>query len=539
MFIYINIITIYHLTHVDFFNIFRFPSKLPHNPHPDRNVLNSLFLEAPYMAKRLPEGASLSTYLLVAQQIASLIVLIPTQFWSNGARRFYPHIILTTFVVSVLSCIVLIFWSLETINKFSIVFLAIAVITSILGYISTTYYFPFVSLYRVRYTNSYTLGLGFNLAFTAIISLIQDSGGDNPRFNHKIYFVIILISHIVAFIGVLWILFSDAAKTQLVSYVPPGEQQEDKEPCTHQLLAQQGTSISKQIRDYETKYPPAQVGYYRKLSSWRVLRAYIFPPLVQGLLAFLAFGIVPSLLPFAAGSYYKGSSIYMYSVSLLYIVDPVARALYSLRVKEFARVRHIGLMTGLCLVFGFLICLLAGMSPKDTWIRDNKNGGAIPITLAILCGFTYAAAFTGSYTIMFNIGTEVDDDKLYSLEVEKRKSDKQLKQEHETPTASNTSRLVDDASVPSSPTADIELQDSPTTEKPIEDNAIVDVAKDHTGPCPLCDADAARRDALRQIIYRLSGFALQFGSCAGTFIGAALAVFTSTIPEPVPYVPVP
>jgi len=508
-----------------------------------RNVLNSLFLEAPYFINEnntllpngaLPEKAQLSTWLLIAQQIASALVLFscfffdPVTFAPAKARFYYACIIVVTLILSILCSIVLMIWSTYTVGKLSLPFLLMAIITSILGYVSTTYYLPFVSLYKVTYTNAYTVGLGFSLAFTAIISLAQDSGANTPRFDHRGFFGIILASQVIAFVGAAWIIWSDAAKTQLVSYIAEGEEgkQTDEEPCEHQIAASHGTPISQQLRNYELKYKPAQVGFFREFSNWSVLKQYWYPPLYQFLLAFLAFGIVPGLLAFATGSYHNGNTVYMWSISLLYIVDPVARVIYALPFKFFSRVWHVNIMVVICLGLGFFICLIAGLSP-DQWLRQEKNGGILVIVLSAFQGWCYSSSFVMSYTVMFNIGTEVSDDTMYDLEKEKKKSDKQLLKEHNGPKAHASSLVPIDAD-------SVELT-TPVSDEPQKDEEkTVNVEHKKGDPCPMCKMDAERRDNLRQTIYRLSGFGLQIGSAVGSFTAAGLTVFSSTIPDPVP-----
>jgi uncharacterized membrane protein YvlD (DUF360 family) len=582
------------------------------------------------MVKRLPEGSTVSTYLLIAQQIASFIVLIPTQFLGNRASRFYPHIIIATLIISLLSCIVLMLWSLKSVNGFSLPFLSMAVVTAVLGYISTTYYLPFTSLYKLYLTNAYTLGLGFSLAFTAILSIIQDSGSDRPRFDHKVFFGIILASQVVSFIGVMWIVLSDGAKSQLQA----GQQSDSSlmnnntNPCPHTIDG---------LPNQSNKTIPSATNF----SSWKVLFHFPWPATWQAALAFLGFGLVPSLLPFASGSYYNGNSVYMWCLTF-YIIDPIARAIYSLNIHQFSRQRHVTLLTIICLVFGFLISLLAGMSPNHTWARSSKQGGAIPICLALGFGFFYAAAFTSSYNNAYQLAENATSAEMDGLEVVKEEkklvagegssddghhqsssspgqqqqtagqqrqnhlhhiaSDPQIypsdelqvpltlsppihslsPQPHEiievalSPHQQGNEQIppslqppttavaaIPGTDVPTSMTGssttnhnDETIQFSPQTRYGSMDDsfetynqiakggvaATATMTTSTTGlttttrtpqQCELCRYEAIRREALRQVIYRIAGFALQFGSCIGTFLGASLTVFTDTIPEPV------
>lgn len=410
-----------------------------------------------------------------------------------------------------------------------------AVVTSMIGYISSTYYLPFVSLYKIRYTNAYTLGLGCSLAFTALMSLAQDSGGTNPRFGYRGFFGIMLGSNVVAFGAACWIIFSKAAQTQLVTYQAEESTTNavDLKPedlCAHQQLVSQGIPIEQQQLQHNQKYPAPQQGYVRKFSYFRVGKMYWYAPLIQGILAFFGFGIVPSLLYFAAGSYHNSTTIYMWALTLLYLVDPFARALYGTNIRELSRLRHLTITTGCCIIVGGVICILAGIAPNGLPHRDSKYGGALPIVLAAVCGWFYASSFTGSYALMFNCGSECSEDDLYALEKEKKMG-------AEEAAAAKAAQPKGSSLVGN--TADggkgVELQAIKDGEQQqvaaTSGNNITPCAPDQ---CPMCLQDSLRRDELRQALYLISGMCLQVGSFIGTMLGAGLTVFSTVIPAPVP-----
>jgi hypothetical protein len=146
--------------------------------------------------------------------------------------------------------------------------------------------------------------------------------------------------------------------------------------------------------------------------------------------------------------------------------------------------------------------------------------------------------------MMFNLGTECDPDALYKLQKQVRLSDNELIVEQSQPSEQHLGAIViHDESITtqsvgtgdyrnSSITISIPIEVEPNLTK--DSHQTVNASFDHpNAPCPICTRDALDRDALRQMIYRLSGLGLQLGSFLGTFLAASLTVFSATLPDPV------
>eukprot|EP00933_Yihiella_yeosuensis_P082187 TRINITY_DN95970_c0_g1_i1.p1 TRINITY_DN95970_c0_g1~~TRINITY_DN95970_c0_g1_i1.p1 ORF type:complete len:455 (-),score=44.26 TRINITY_DN95970_c0_g1_i1:187-1551(-) len=359
--------------------------------------INAVFVESSFMVNELPEGWSLTTWIVLALQAANLAVLLVMQ---PLLRKFEPmhaasSMMLLLFAISSLSLMAAGFYrTTESIwgTDHSVGLLLLTFLGGLASCGSSLVFYPLAASFPRRYTTALAIGEGLSGSVAGLIGILQSHAkGGSLLFSTSTYFLVIA-----------FICCTSVAALSFIAYHPWAALHRQFTCSTENGHAQTsidaGSCIALDASADETGTHSGQVVVDSDLSFFQAFLQFRGCYLALLLGAALSFGIIPSVNPAACLPYPDGQNVLLWSNVMVYGFDPISRL--ATAFFAFKRMSVLTVIFSIAATWIFLIALdknrfPAGMSPAT----GIMSSGALPVLLNMV----FAAAFGYARTMAFLI----------------------------------------------------------------------------------------------------------------------------------------
>ena len=410
------------------------------------------------------QGNKLGVLMLTAEQLA---YIFPLSFMYKRRQRDYPRssqefdiwtLLIAGFVISVLLSQ---YWDFQGpiagVNH-SIGLLVLSFLTGAVCSSTGVVFTPYLASLPSTYTSAHTAGAGLSGLVVAALSLIADSGASNPRISVSTYFQILSFVFLLSILSFMYVhskvgdpksiayqrivgdtagaatLAAAAAASETVKLSPiepahyqvqtVGEASEegygaiegggggggghtanvaaedDYQPSQTHRRSATGSSVRSTASRTNAASSSSSSSSSSSQSSplWPIFT-------LQCLLAALAYGIVPSVLPLACSGYTDSSRVLMASTVGFMVADPLGKL-----ATSFFHTGKVFISGFITICFAGILLFVAIQSPTSPPFSEVPEGGLIPIVANTLFSFTFS--FT-SISIFFNQSRRKDSDEAY------------------------------------------------------------------------------------------------------------------------------
>ncbi|CAK9037025.1 unnamed protein product [Durusdinium trenchii] len=318
--------------------------------------INSVFVQSSFLVYSQPEGWSLTTWIVVALQLANLgalLLLRPLVRRAPADWRTSALLLLLGVCASVVlaagAChsTAWLFGAERSTGLLTMTFVA-----GIASCGSSLVFYPFASTFPRRYTTALAIGEGLSGSAAGVLGMLQNSGAIARSSTGAFAF-----SAVLGAVALLGLLFLDRHPYAKLCHEPP---QACEESMSGRATSNCGTS------------------------DWR----HFYPSFVAVFVgAALNFGLLPSLNPLACSHYGNSQTVLLWSNAVIYGFDPVSRLM-----TAFTHFRRLNALT---LLFTCAALLVTGLAkwPSLAW-----SPWVIPMANVV-----FAASFGYARTMAFLI----------------------------------------------------------------------------------------------------------------------------------------
>ncbi|CAF1289979.1 unnamed protein product [Rotaria sordida] len=350
--------------------------------------LNGVFVELPIMISFIPEGWRIPSIVGLCLCAANIMPAIVTFLRLYQGKRFseIPYIYMVI-IIGIVSCFILaFFW-----NKTTYLFGSERSLCT-----SSLVFFDYIKRYRVRYLTAVFLGEGLTGVIPTLLLLAQGSGGEaicvqsdngtmlkptftQPRFSVTVY--MLLIASIIVASLLAFVILQHSNIVSLADAAKPSKFND-----TTLNSASDAGEHSPMVPTIDSSKPS-------KPDKHITTSLFIFLLCINTYNAFVAFGILPSLITYSVLPY--GQKAYYY----ICLLNPLAYTLALLLSVKWANIpiyiTIIGTIIGS--IIGVFIITIALQSPCP-WLADTLQGALIIVSLwfSLTIIIAYLRITTGS-----------------------------------------------------------------------------------------------------------------------------------------------
>jgi hypothetical protein len=312
------------------------------------------------LADVLPEGYSISAYLMLSLTLGNILPLVAGYVLTKASRSFLRHLILLVLTLGGLNSLLLaVFWQ-NVVTIYGVqVSLALFILFFVVGACSSTSnvtHYVFVSTYDASNTTSLALGMGLGSMVAGVLAIAQGLALVQVGYSASLYFASLALLYIPAIYSL--------------------------KKCTIE------GEVVIDDRESLVKVEPST-----PFHSQDFLRANISTFFLQVLTCSLGYGVVPALISYACGRFSDRQTVLLLATGIAAVVNPWSRLL-----TDYYRIETIeGLwQAALCLLLlslGLVLC--ASLPPSLPLFQEA--GGVVPVTLYVLFGNLFGYINTCMY----------------------------------------------------------------------------------------------------------------------------------------------
>lgn len=334
-------------------------------------TINSIFVQSSFLVYHLPESWSLTTWIVVAFQLANCCAMLLLRPLVRGPAPPWALLSLVLLLLGFgasLALAVGVYRSTAWVFgvDHSVGLLGMTFLAGFASCGSSLVFYPLASAFPRRYTTALAIGEGLSGSAAGVLGMLQNSGALPRSFTTAFAF-----SATLCVTAMLGLLFLDCRARRLLKL--SADRDEPTSPTSP--LSQIHRVIGSESHDAgESQRPHIEPGYAG------------FVALFVG--AALNFGLLPSLNPMACSHYADSQTVLLWSNAVIYGFDPISRLM-----TACTSFRHLNVLTTLFSLAALLVVLVAKW-PKAFTSFDSS--WVVPLANVI-----FAACFGYARTMAF------------------------------------------------------------------------------------------------------------------------------------------
>jgi len=308
-----------------------------------------------------------------------------------------------------------IFWQYTTYPGFALPLYLLFFICGGCAALSNITHFTFVSRYEAANTTALAVGMASGSMSAGLLALLQGTVLESSGFSVSIYYAVLTATFPLAVFALHYGIPDMLHNISITdSYSHHTESKEYDDVTTKSLLPP--PQCSKYCNEDNNSTPSATISKSFHISK-QLQDELLFARMHRTLLslqffnAFLAYGIVPSLISFACGRFAHRNKVLLYATGFYCVMDPLAKS-FTLFFRA-TQLKHFLFITAiLCTLSSFLV--LCATLPYDSsngdmkWLYEGYGGGATVVTAYVCIGGLFGYSNTCVFRY-FKEEMQIDD----------------------------------------------------------------------------------------------------------------------------------
>ena len=329
------------------------------------------------LSDELPEQYKISSYLILSLTLGNLIPLVGYKLRECSPDQLVlllKSILITGLVTGILMSI---FWnySVRLSSSSTPSSLPLYILFFVMGTCSSSSnitHYTYVSIYSPENTTHLSTGMGMGSSISGCLALLQGLVLSQVGFNVSLYYLVLSLLYVPAFLSLVSLERSKAATSSLdhKSFLDSSGYMkvpiDNADISNHRIDSKSEMDVSQQV----LLVSPAR-------QNWILV--------LQFLNASLGYGLIPAMVSFSCSKFSNQSiNVLLLATSISAILDPLFKGL-----TNYVRIKSIeGFMYATVTLFSLgLSLLMCAILPADSSIYQSPSGGALPIILYIsFCG---------------------------------------------------------------------------------------------------------------------------------------------------------
>jgi hypothetical protein len=375
------------------------------------------------LAETLPEGYSISAYLILALTFGNIVPLVVGIILNKSIPETVKILIRAILITGLCTGLLMGFlWNITIPTGSSRTSWPLFILFFIVGACassSNVTHYTFVSLTHAPNTTGLATGMGLGSMTAGILALIQGLLLANSGFSVTIYYIVLSLLYVPALFALykLWDFTSansgrrsstnieatqfpdieqeyvnNDENSQVICWNEKTETQTEN-PLSTQILTKMlvGTAAGTSSTDGEAINDRS--AHETEYNEWEFVGKHVYILSLMFVNASLGYGVVPAVISTACSRFAHRNAVLLLATGITAVIDPLAKWLtYYVRFESFR-----GLLLGsTALVFLATGLVLCAALPGDLSLYQG-SGGALPVCLYIsfgaLFGFTNTSIF--------------------------------------------------------------------------------------------------------------------------------------------------